>query len=112
MLHRVAGAVNARTLAVPEAKDAIDGFGRVGLDLLGSVNGGGRQIFVDGGQELDLVLAKIVPGPPELLVVSTQRGPTVAADETRCVQAGGTIKRALHQWKLDQRLGPGQVDPT
>ena len=58
VLECVARAIDARTLAVPDAEDAVDGPVGIGFDLLGPEDGGRRKILVDGGQELDAVFVE------------------------------------------------------
>ena len=53
VLEGVARAVDAGALAVPHGEDALDLGAGVGLDLLRAEHGGGGEVLVDGGQELD-----------------------------------------------------------
>ena len=58
VLQRVAGAVDAGALAVPHGEDAIDLGAGVGLDLLRAEDGGGGEVLVDRGEELDAGLRR------------------------------------------------------
>ncbi len=71
--EHVARAVHARPLAVPEAEDAVDLLARIGFDLLGAQHGGGGEVLVDGGQELDLVLGDQLRHAGQFLVHAAQR---------------------------------------
>ena len=110
MLQCVAGAVDARALAVPHAEYAIDGAVRIGLDLLGAEDGGCREIFVDGRQELDIALLEPGFGTPEFLVERAERRATIAADVTGRVAPCGAVECTLHQQDAHQCLCAGQED--
>ena len=70
VLQRVAGAVDAGALAVPHGEDAVDLRPRVRLHLLGAEDGGGGEVLVDRGQELDAGLGEALLAAPELEVES------------------------------------------
>ncbi len=73
MLQRVEGAVNARSLAVPDAEDTIDGGLRKQVGLLAAPDGGNAQILVQAGLEVDVVLRQILLRPPQRRVVLAKR---------------------------------------
>ena len=58
VLKRVAGAINARTLAVPDAEYAIDSLVRIGFYLLRAEYCGRGEVFVNGRQEFDIVFVE------------------------------------------------------
>ena len=55
MTQDVAGTVDARPLAVPDAEHAIEGALAAHLRLLGSPQRGCRQILIEPGMELDVL---------------------------------------------------------
>ena len=108
VLERIARAVDTRPLAVPHREHAIDSLLRIGLDLLRTEHGGGREVLVDGGQELDVVLVEKRFGAPEFLVDCAERRPPVPRYESGGVQSRRPVQRALHERDADQRLGACQ----
>ena len=83
MLQRVAGTIDARALAVPDAEHAVDGAMRVGFDLLRAEQRRGGKVLVDGRQEGDVMPVEMLPGAPQLLVESAEGRTAIARDETR-----------------------------
>ena len=73
MLERIACAVHARALAVPQAKHAIDRAFRVGLHPLRAQHLCGTQLFVDRGHELDARILEFLALFPDHLVHHAQR---------------------------------------
>ena len=53
VLQCIAGAIDARTLAVPEREHAVGGPLRVGFDALRAEHGRRRQLLVDRRQDVD-----------------------------------------------------------
>ena len=111
MADRVARAVDARALGVPDREHAVVAGLAVEPDLLRAGAGGGGQVLVDGGAVDDVVGVEMRPCPLELLVVGPQRRAAVAGDEPGRVQPGGKIALALDQRQPHQRLDPGDEDP-
>jgi hypothetical protein len=61
VLERVRAAVDARTLAVPDAEHAVVlRIGEVEVELLRSPDRGRRQLLVDAGLEHDVMRRKVV----------------------------------------------------
>ena len=58
MAEHVAGAVDARALAVPHAEHAIELAFAAQLGLLRAPERGGGEVLVDAGLELDVVLVE------------------------------------------------------
>ena len=104
VLQRIAGAVDAGALAVPEAEHAIDFARRVGFDLLRSQHGGGGKVLVDGGQEFDAPFAQEFFGAPEFQIDAAERRAAIAGDESGRVDAVGAIAVALVEQDAHQRL--------
>ena len=112
VLQGVAGAVDAGALAVPHGEDAIDLRAGVGLDLLRAEDGGGGEVLVDGGEELDAGLGEAVLAAPELEVEGAERRAAVAGDEAAGVAAGLAVAAGLVEEDAGQRLGAGEEDPS
>ena len=112
VLECIAGAIDARALAVPHAEHAIDLSGRVCLDLLRTEHGSCGKVFVDGRQEFDTVLCKKGLRAPEFEVDHAERRAAVAADEAGRIEAGSRIHGALHERNADERLRAGQQDAS
>src|SRR5664279_517524 len=77
--EHVAGTIDTRALAVPEAEHAIELALAAQLRLLGAPERGGGEFLVDARLELDVGLAKRQAGADELLVEATERRATVAS---------------------------------
>src|SRR5262245_38104304 len=86
MAENVAGAVDARTLAVPEAEHAVEPALAAQLRLLRAPERGRGQIFIDAGLEFDVGGRKMARGAQELLVKSAQRRTTIAGDISRGIE--------------------------
>ena len=112
VLQGVARAVDARALAVPHAEHAVVAGAGIEVDLLGAPQGRGRQVLVDAGLELDVVLLDEALGLPQRLVEAAQRRAAIAGDVAGGVEAGGEVALALHHRQAHQRLRAGQVDPS
>src|SRR5262249_12701625 len=95
MLQRVAGAVDAGTLAVPEAEHALNLAPRIGLDLLRAEDCGRCEVFVDGRQEFDPALFQEFFRAPELEIDAAERRAAIARDEACGVQSVGAVAIAL-----------------
>lgn len=108
MLERIAGTVDAGSLAVPHGEHALDLARRVGFDLLRAEHGGGAEFFIDGRQELDVVRTQQPRGAPQFLVHRAQRRAAIAADKAAGIEAVGGVGGFLHAQQAHQRLGAGQ----
>ena len=82
------------------------------MDLLGAPQGGGREVFVDAGLELDVVLLDEALGLPQRLVEAAQRRAAIARDVAAGVEAGREVALALHHRQAHQRLRAGEVNPS
>ena len=110
VLQRVAGAVDARPLAIPDGEDAIVAGALVQAGLLRAPYRGGSQILVHPGLEADVALVEEGPRLPQCHVVGAERRAAVARDESGRVQAGSQVALALHQGQTHERLHAGQPD--
>src|SRR6185312_15926643 len=86
VLERVDGAVDAGALAVPDAEHAIDLGAGEHADLLAAPHGGRRQILVETGRELDVMLLEEGFRAPQRVVVHAERRAAVARYETGGVE--------------------------
>ena len=106
VVQGVAGAVHARTLAVPHGEHAID-LAVARMPACCAHDGRGRQVFIDAGQEADLVGVQRLLRLPHGHVHAAQRRSAVAGHEAGRVQAA-LVHPALRQHDAHQRLGAGQ----
>jgi hypothetical protein len=112
VLERVAGAVDARALAVPDAEYAVVArTGQVVHELRAPDRRRG-EVLVDAGFEVDAVLGEERLRLPECQVVGAERRAPVAGDEARRVESGSEIAPALHERQPHQCLDACEVDPA
>ena len=109
MAQRVAGAIQARRLAVPEAEHALMAGPRKQAHLLAPPHRGGGEILVDCRLEDDSPGLQAWRQPPEFPVQAAERGAAVAGDEAGGVQAGGRVQPALVERQAGDRLDAGKV---
>ena len=107
MFQHVHGAIDARTLAVPDGEDTVILRGGIEVGLLRAPDGGRGQILVQTGLEPDVVLLQVLLGLPELLVIGAERGTAITGDETGRVQPRGDVPVTLHHRQADQGLRAG-----
>src|ERR1700689_2239003 len=91
MLERIDGTVYPRSLAIPDPEHAIDLGSRKQSDLLAAPYGRRRQIFVQSGDEGDIVRLQKRLGTPQGVVVHAERGTTISRDKS----SGVEILRAI-----------------
>src|SRR5207244_4950776 len=104
MLERVHRAVNAGALAIPDTEYAIDLGAGEHADLLAAPHGGRRQILVETGCELDVMLLEEGFGTPQRVVVHAERRAAVARYETGGVEPRCAVAFALQHREPNQRL--------
>ena len=95
--EHVAGAVDARPLAVPHAEHAIVLAFAAQLGLLRAPQRGGGKVFVQAGLEHDVGFGEDAAGAHELLVEAAERRAAIAGDVARGVEAGAAVALLLHQ---------------
>ena len=105
--EHVAGAVDARAFAIPEAEDAIKLALAAQFGLLRTPDGGGGEFLVQPGQECDVGGRQFAPRAHELLVQTAQRRPAITGEIAARVQAGAAVALFLHQNGADQGLIAG-----
>ncbi len=106
----VAGAVDARSLAVPHRKHAIEFALAAQFGLLRAPHRGGGQVFVEAGLEADVGGLEMALGAHELLIEAAERRAAVAGDEARGIEPGAAVALLLHHAEADQRLETGDED--
>ena len=67
-VQRIAGAIDAGTLAVPHAEHAIDALAWKRVELLRAVQHGGGEVFVDARLEPDVLRGEHFLAVPDLAV--------------------------------------------
>src|SRR5687768_4878950 len=110
MLERIAGAVDARTFAVPHGEHAVVLGAREETDLLAAGARGGRELLVQTWLEMDVMTLEKLAGTPERLVVTAERGAAIARDKACGVQPRREVAPPLHHGQTDQRLSACQVN--
>ena len=110
VLQRIARAIDAGPLPVPDAEDAVVAGGPVEMGLLRAPDGGRREVFVHPGLETDVVGFELGLRLPEREVVGAERRAAIARDEARGVQTRGEIAAPLHQGQPNQRLDAREID--
>ncbi len=93
----VAGAVDARTLTVPEAEHAVVSAFVAQLCLLRAPQRGGGELLVESGLEQNVGRAQMRLGALELLVEPAQGRAPIAGDIAGRIEAGAGVTRLLHQ---------------
>ena len=110
MLERVHRAIDAGALAVPDAEYAIDLGAGKHADLLAAPHGRRRQILVETGRELDVMLLEEGFRAPQRVIVHAERRAAITRDETRGVEPLRAVAFALQHRQPDQRLRTGEED--
>src|ERR1700722_17495140 len=110
MLERVEGTVDPRSLAIPNSQHAIDLGSRKQSDLLATPHSGRRQIFIQAGDEGDIVRLQKRLCPPQGVVVHAERGTTISRDKSGSIEILRAIPFALQHRQSYQSLNPGKVD--
>ena len=78
MLERVDRAIDAGALAIPDTEYAIDPGAGEHADLLAAPHRGRRQVLVETGRELDVMLLEEGFRTPQRVVVHAERRAAVA----------------------------------
>ena len=104
----VAGPVDAGTLAVPQAEDAVVLAFAAQLGLLRAPDGGRGDVLVEAGLELDVVLLKQRADALERRLEGRDRRAAIARDVARRIEPGLAVAFLLHQKQADDGLRSGQ----
>ena len=105
--QRVAAAVDARPLAVPNGEDAVIFAFAAHLGLLRAPDGGGGEILVEARHEKDVVGVEKRLRLVHLRVDAAQRRAAIAGDEARRIQPRAPVALLLHQEQAHDRLRAG-----
>ena len=87
MANGVAGPIETRRLAVPEAEHAIDGGAGEQANLLAAPDRGGRELLVDAGLKMHLLRLEGRPLLPERLIEAAEGRAPIAGNEATRVQS-------------------------
>lgn len=109
MLEDVAGAVDARALAVPHAEHAVVFRAGIQVHLLGAPHGGGGEIFVEAGLEHDLVGGQVLLGFPERQIEAAERRAAIAGDKAGRIETGGAVAFLLEHRQAHEGLDAAHV---
>ena len=109
--EHVAGAVEARALAVPDAEHAVVFALASELGLLRAPQRRGGKVLVEARHELDVVGLEDALGAQHRRFQRGDGRAAVAGDVARGVEAGLHIAGTLGQDQADDRLGAGQQLP-
>ncbi len=108
----IATAIYTGTLPVPHTEYPVEAGARKQRCLLAAPHGGGREVLVHAGLEMDIVPLEETLRAPELLVEAAQGRPAIPGNESCGVEARRRVQLALHQGESNQRLYSGQEYPT
>ena len=111
MAEHIPRAVDPRSLAVPERKDAVIFALAAHLGLLCAPTGRGCQLLVDAGCENNPGGIERLAEPVQLLVERTQRRAAIAGNEPSGVAALQPVAFVLHQHHADHGLRAGHENP-
>src|SRR2546426_7750622 len=112
MLERIAGAVDARSLAVPYPQHAIVlGAGKES-DHLTAEDRRCCQVFIDARDKIDVIVLEQVRQTLQGQVKAAEWRAAIAGDKGGCPQASTSIRTMLVHGQPHQRLDTAEVDLT
>src|SRR5205085_6793579 len=91
---------------------AVDGGALIEIDRLAAPYGGGGEILVDAGLELDAAALEEAFGRPERIVVGAERRAAIARDETAGLEPRGGVALHLHDRQPNERLDAVEIDAS
>ena len=106
----VDAAVEARPLAVPDREHPVETGAGEEIDLLGAPAGGGGEVLVHRGLEVDIGPVQETLRAPQLLVRVVHRRAAVTGDEAAGMKSRTPVTRLLHQREAHQGLAAGEVE--
>src|SRR5438132_83278 len=112
VLERVAGAIDAGALAVPEPEHAIDLAVGLRLALLRPEHRSCREFLVHGGEEFDVVALQSLLDAPQLEIDAAERRAAIAGDEAGGVEPRGAVAPELVERDADDGLRTREEDPA
>ena len=108
--EHVAGAVDARTLAVPDAEHAVIGALAMQFGLLRAPKRRRGQVFVEARLKQDIARFQPFAGAQKGLVNPAERRAAIACYIAGGVEAVCGVHRALRQRQADHGLSAGNID--
>ncbi len=111
MAERVAGAVDARPFAVPDAENAVVLALAAELGLLRAPKRGRREVLVEAGLEDDIVGFEEFPGALKGLIEPAERGAAIAGHIAGGVEATRRVQALLHHRQANDGLASADVNP-
>ena len=112
VLEDVAGAIDARALAVPHAEHAVVLRLREQVGELAAVDRRRAEVLVDAGDEDDVVLAEQIRVALEGEIEPAERRAAIAGDERGGVEPAALVGAVLVQGQTHQRLNAREEDET
>ena len=106
--QRIAGAIDAGALAVPQAEHALEPFTGESVELLRAPQHGGREVLVQAGLETNVMRCQQLLAAPQFLIQPAERGAAIARDQTGRAVPGRSVQPRLFQHQPHQRLHAGQ----
>src|SRR5690606_28984013 len=112
MFERIAGAVDAGRLAVPDPEHAVDGRASPEMNLLAAPDGRRGEVFIQAGLEMNVVLVEEALCAGELLIIAPERGAAIAGDEAAGVVSRAAVSADLVERQPDKCLRARQKEPS
>src|SRR6516162_982534 len=97
MTENVAGAIDARTLAVPHGENAVVLSLAAQLGLLGTPDRGGSQVLVNAALKAHIAFLEKAFSAQKLAIEIAERRAAVAGHEARSIEAVAPVELLLHQ---------------
>src|SRR6202050_2597940 len=97
MAEDVAGAIDARTFAVPHREDAVVLALAAQFSLLGAPDRRRRKILVDAALKADIAFFQKRCSAEELTIQATERRTAITAHVASRVETVATVEFLLHQ---------------
>src|SRR5262245_24247991 len=112
MAKHVTRAIEAWTLSVPNPEHPVIFALPPKFSLLRAPQGSGREVLVEAGHELDVVLLQDTPRAQHGCLEGGDRGATVTRHVTRGIETSPHVPGTLNQHQAHDRLGAGQELPA
>ncbi len=110
--QRVARAVDAGSLAVPDAEHAVDCRAGKARDMLRAPDRGRGEVLVQARAEDDIVSGEDFSRAPQFDVVAAHRGAPITGNVAAGIEAGRGVAKALLDRQAHQRLHPRHIEPA
>ena len=111
MLDHIHAAIDTRAFAIPHAEHTIvPGAGKQ-IGLLAAPHGGGSEVLIYPGLEMDIVFVQPGFGLPHRLVYAADRGAAITGNESGSIQAALLVALVLQHGQAHQRFDAGHIGP-